>query len=93
MANEGVFVDACGIERDISGEFTVVLKGFKTLEDANLFISWFDGAGEQDAYLWFAEHGDYIYGTSGAKNVIEGNQITATLYASPKDEDDLEDEE
>lgn len=34
-------------------EYSVNLSGFKTLEAAREFISWFEGQGEQDISVWW----------------------------------------
>lgn len=34
-------------------EFSVTITGFKTLEQAQAFASWYEGQGEQDASNWF----------------------------------------
>ena len=33
--------------------FDVTVKGFKTRDEAETFMSWYEGQGEQDAAVWF----------------------------------------
>jgi len=33
--------------------FEILIKGFKTKEQAEEFYSWYEGQGEQDACVWF----------------------------------------
>jgi hypothetical protein len=35
---------------------TVEITGFKSVEDAEEFINWYQGAGEQDSEIWQQEH-------------------------------------
>lgn len=35
---------------------SVVVRGFNTVKEAQEFINWYEGAGEQDAYGWFEEN-------------------------------------
>jgi len=41
----------------MSKEYAVLVKGFTTQEQADAFIKWFEGQGEQDADMWFEECG------------------------------------
>jgi hypothetical protein len=34
---------------------SVIIHGFHTEEDAQTFISWFEGEGEQDQSIWFED--------------------------------------
>ncbi len=34
-------------------EFSLTIKGFKTKQQVDAFISWYEGQGEQDASIWF----------------------------------------
>jgi hypothetical protein len=36
-------------------EFSLTLKGFKTKEQVQAFIDWYEGQGEQDSTIWFEE--------------------------------------
>jgi len=36
--------------------FSVTFTGFRTIEQAKAFASWYSGCGEQDAPLWMEEH-------------------------------------
>lgn len=61
-------------------EFQVVLHGFKTKEQAQEFIDWYEGAGEQDAYYWLSEHVGFSANVNVDKNYDEkGNQIHVFL--------------
>ena len=41
----------------MDNQYAVLIKGFKSEEQANDFIKWFEGQGEQDADMWFEECG------------------------------------
>ena len=63
--------------------FTVTFTGFRTIEQAKAFASWYSGSGEQEAPLWMEEHAgvtscyaesidtDGATGVTVALNVIE----------------------
>lgn len=38
-------------------EYAVLVRGFTSQEQADAFIKWHDGQGEQDVKLWFEECG------------------------------------
>jgi hypothetical protein len=40
----------------MNNEYAVLVKGFKTQEQADTFIKWYEGQGEQDAQIWFEEN-------------------------------------
>lgn len=33
----------------------VIIEGFDNIEDAQIFVDWYSGSGEQDSELWFEE--------------------------------------
>jgi ABC-type Fe3+ transport system substrate-binding protein len=39
----------------MKNEYAVLVKGFKEQDQAEAFIKWFEGQGEQDANIWFEE--------------------------------------
>lgn len=32
---------------------SVTFEGFKSIKDAEIFVQWYEGQGEQDAEIWF----------------------------------------
>ena len=36
--------------------FSVKIEGFKTKEQAEAFVNWYEGQGEQDITYWLEEH-------------------------------------
>lgn len=36
--------------------YSVKFNGFRTLEQAETFIDWYEGQGEQDSGMWLEEH-------------------------------------
>ena len=45
----------------MKNEHAVLVKGFKTQEQAEAFIKWYAGSGEQDSEIWFEECGFLAY--------------------------------
>lgn len=43
----------------------LVIEGFKTLEDAMEYASWFEGQGEQDASIWMEMNDKPTYYVKG----------------------------
>ncbi len=68
------------------GEFCLLLKGFKSLEDAKVFWDWFEGSGEQEAPIWFEGRSKYTYWADiRTKLITEGNTLVAQLKACEED--------
>lgn len=70
-------------------EFTLTLKGFKTKEQVQAFINWYEGQGEQDAWVWFeCLQGEGTLDVSSMNVDVdkpykwEGNNLTA--YIKPE---------
>jgi len=63
------------------GKFRVVLDGFDTKEQAQAFINWYGGSGEQDSECWLQEHSDLSCANINylAPIKTEGNDIIAQL--------------
>lgn len=65
--------------------FEVNIKGFKTQAQADAFVSWYSGAGEQDADLWFEirqEEGEIDVDSMHIKDIEtkwEGNVLNMTV--------------
>lgn len=74
----------------MSKNFTAAFTGFQTLAQAQAFIDWYSGSGEQHSGEWLAEAGcglsgayvDYSYGT-----VVDNNTLTIKLRLSPEEEE------
>lgn len=62
--------------------FKVELTGFKTKAQAEAFVSWYGGAGEQDAPIWFENCADLdgvtFMGTTGPQE-WKGDTLTQKL--------------
>ena len=65
--------------------FKVELTGFKTKAQAEAFVDWYGGAGEQDAAVWFEEADDLdgvtFMGTTGPQE-WNGDTLTQALNMS-----------
>lgn len=62
-------------------DISVVFKGFKTPEQAQAFVDWYEGQGEQDACVWF-ECRDNLDGVTMmpvASQATSDNTTTVTL--------------
>ena len=41
--------------------YSVTFEGFDTKEQAEEFLAWYEGQGEQDAAIWMEENSDLAY--------------------------------
>lgn len=78
-------------------EFKVVVHGFKTKKQAEAFMHWYSGAGEQDADHWFENHG-FSAMTNDNKTFKYGEEIKEengelNLFLNVTENEDFEDDE
>lgn len=66
-------------ENNIS-TFKVIFDGFETEEQAQSFVDWYEGSGEQDSAIWLEEHSDLSGAYVDLESVSKGkNEIVVPL--------------
>ena len=55
--------------------FKVLIEGFKTKNDAALFLDWFSNQGEQDCYYDYELRGDYSYSTDDRNTFAQNGEV------------------
>lgn len=66
----------------MDNEYTVTIKGFKTLKQAKSFYEWYNNQGEQDISIWLDINecgADGMYVDSKQRHIIDGNNLSFSI--------------
>lgn len=72
-------------KKDNDKNFQVVFNGFKTMEQAKSFASWYQGSGEQSSEPWLEEHSDISAAHVDGKIHEETNKVIIELKLYPNE--------
>lgn len=62
----------------------LIIEGFETIDDAKEYASWFEGQGEQDAFIWMEENDKPLYYSKNYDIDVEEDAVFLKVKNSSK---------